>query len=155
MAEQVLIVDRTAYNSVGKQLPEAKGAIQDIRDAASEFLFITGTKVTFQTQESLLSASHASLGLLLHINSALVVHNGSVARRGYIPLGGEHAHGHMEWKEGLYVGPEHSDDHPLIFLPLHSKNQFPDQVSPNMPHAVLEYIEKVKKLGKTLTTYFP
>ncbi|KAJ7653822.1 hypothetical protein B0H17DRAFT_1214531 [Mycena rosella] len=56
---------------------------------------------------------------------ALDVRNGGVAWRGYMPLGGEGTHGRVDRKEGIYFGPEHADDHPLLGMPLHGKNQFP------------------------------
>jgi isopenicillin N synthase-like dioxygenase len=65
-----------------------------------------------------------------------------------MPLGGEGTHGRVDHKEGVYFGPEHADDHPLLGMPLHGKNQFPseDQV-PGMRAAVLEYIAEVTKVG--------
>lgn len=156
MAEQVPIVDIAAYYSSGPESPEAQRAIQALHTAASTwgFFLITGTEVSSQVQSSLLSVSQAFFDLPLDVKIDLDVRNGGVAWRGYMPLGGEHTHGHVDWKEGLYVGPEHGDDHPLVGLPLHGKNQFPSQVLPNMRHEVLEYVTEVTKLGKTLTDVF-
>src|SRR3569833_2153174 len=71
-----------------------------------------------------------------------------------MPVGGEHSHGRVDWKEGLYFGPELADDHPHAGLPLHGKNLFPDQALPGMRDVVLEYMEQVMQLGKTLTDVF-
>ncbi|KAF1992959.1 Clavaminate synthase-like protein [Amniculicola lignicola CBS 123094] len=119
-------------------------AIQAIHSAASTwgFFLLTGTEVSPSIQTSLLSTSQAFFDLPLEVKASLNIRN-----RG-------HTHGHVDWKEGLYVGPEHSKDHPLVSLPLHSKSQFPDQVLPSMRHEVLEYIGEVTKLGKTLTDVF-
>jgi isopenicillin N synthase-like dioxygenase len=156
MAEQVSIIDLAAYYSAGPQSPEAQCVIQAIHTAASTwgFFLITGTEVSPQIQSSLLSISQAFFDLPLDVKMVLDVRNGGVAWRGYMPLGGEHTHGRVDWKEGLYIGPEHANNHPLIGLPLHGKNQFPDQSLPNMRHEVLQYVNEVTKLGKTLTDVF-
>ncbi|KAF2275358.1 Clavaminate synthase-like protein [Westerdykella ornata] len=156
MAEQIPIIDLAAYYSEGSQSPKAQETIQAIHAAASTwgFFVITGTQVSPQTQSSLLSASQAFFDLPLDVKKNLDVRQGGVAWRGYMPLGGEHTHGHMDFKEGLYIGPEHADDHPLVGLPLHGKNQFPDHVLPNMRHEVLEYVSEVTELGKSLTDIF-
>lgn len=123
MAEQVPVIDLAAYYSAGPQSAEAQHAIQAIHAAASTwgFFLVTGTSVSPQTQSSLLSTSQAFFSLPLDDKLALDVRNGGVGWRGYLPLGGEHTHGQVDWKEGLYVGPEHADDHDLVGLPLHGK----------------------------------
>ncbi|KID65428.1 2OG-Fe(II) oxygenase, partial [Metarhizium brunneum ARSEF 3297] len=98
--------------------------------------------------------SRTFFDLPLESKMALDVHSGGVAWRGYMPLGGEHTHGRLDWKEGLYVGPEHADDHPLAGLPLHGRNQFPDFDLPEMRPTVLKYVDQVTELGKTLTDMF-
>jgi isopenicillin N synthase-like dioxygenase len=82
------------------------------------------------------------------------VRDGGTAWRGYMPLGSDQTHGHIGWKEGLYVGPAHADDHSLVGLLLHGKNEFPHQVILNMRREVLEYVDEVTKLGRTLTVVF-
>ncbi|KJK79842.1 hypothetical protein H634G_04081 [Metarhizium anisopliae BRIP 53293] len=153
MTEQVPIIDLTAYYNGG--LP-AQEAIRAIHDAASTwgFFLITKTRVSPQVQSSLVSMSRTFFDLPLESKMALDVHSGGVAWRGYMPLGGEHTHGRLDWKEGLYVGPEHADDHPLVGLPLHGRNQFPDFDLPEMRPTVLEYVDQVTELGKTLTDMF-
>ncbi|EXV00376.1 isopenicillin N synthase-like protein [Metarhizium robertsii] len=153
MTEQVPIIDLTAYYNDG--LP-AQEAIRAIHDAASTwgFFLITKTRVSPQVQSSLVSMSRTFFDLPLESKMALDVHSGGVAWRGYMPLGGEHTHGRLDWKEGLYVGPEHADDHPLAGLPLHGRNQFPDFDLPEMRPTVLKYVDQVTELGKTLTDMF-
>ena len=102
----------------------------------------------------LLSISRSFFDLPLETKLELDVRSGGVAWRGYMPLGGEYTHGCLDWKEGLYVGPEHADDHPLAGAPIHGKNQFPDQALPEMRQAVLEYVGQVTELGKPLTDVF-
>ncbi|RYP67538.1 hypothetical protein DL771_007188 [Monosporascus sp. 5C6A] len=156
MAEQLPIIDLAAYYAGGPQLPDAQHAIEAIHAAASKwgFFLLTGTQVSPQTQSSLVSISRAFFDLPLDVKTSLDVSSGGVAWRGYMPLGGEHTHGRIDWKEGLYVGPEHADDHPLAGLPLHGRNRFPDHELPAMRHTVLKYVEQVTELGKTLTDIF-
>lgn len=156
MTDQLPVIDLAAYYAAGAGSPESQRAIQAMHNAASTwgFFLVTGTTVSPQTQSSLLSVSHAFFDLPLDAKMALDVRSGGVAWRGYMPLGGEQTHGRVDWKEGLYVGPEHADDHPLAGLPLHGKNQFPDQLLPCMRPVVLEYVGQVTELGKTLTDVF-
>lgn len=156
MAEQLPVIDLAAYYTTGPWSPEAQCAIQAIHAAASTwgFFLLTSTTVSPRTQSSLLSISRDFFDLPLEAKMALDVSSGGIAWRGYMPLGGEHTHARVDWKEGLYVGPEHADNHPLAGLPLHGKNQFPDQVLPSMRDVVLEYVEQVTELGKILTDVF-
>jgi len=156
MTEQIPVIDLAAYYKAGPHSPDAQHDIEAIRIAASTwgFFLLTGTPVSSQTQSSLLSISRAFFDLHYEAKLALDVRSGGVAWRGYMPLGGEHTHSRVDWKEGLYVGPEHADDHPLAGLPLHGKNQFPDEALPTMRQIVLEYVEQVTELGKTLTDVF-
>ena len=54
---------------------------------------------------------------------------GGRAWRGYFPAGGELTSGRPDWKEGLYLGSELPDDHPLVRArtPLHGRNLFPSR----------------------------
>ncbi|KAI1819442.1 hypothetical protein F4861DRAFT_534461 [Xylaria intraflava] len=155
MTQEFPIIDLAAYYADPGH-PDAQHVIQAMHAAASTwgFFLVTGTQVSPQTQTALASVSRAFFDLPLDVKTALDVRAGGVAWRGYMPLGGEHTHGRMDWKEGLYIGPEHADDHPLVKMPLHGRNQFPDRALPAMRHAALEYVEKVTELGKTLTDIF-
>lgn len=156
MVEQIPVVDLTLYYAAEPTSPDSRRVAQLVHEAASEwgFFLVTNTSVHPQTQSSLVSASRAFFDLPEETKLALDVRAGGHAWRGYMPLGGEHTHGHLDWKEGIYIGPEHADNHPLYGLPLHGKNQFPDQALPEMRHAVLEYVDQVTELGKTLTDMF-
>jgi isopenicillin N synthase-like dioxygenase len=154
MEEQVPIVDIAVYYSDSPQ--EAQYAVQALHEAASTwgFVVITGTRVSHQIQSNVSSASQAFFNLPLETKLNFDVRNGGIAWRGYMPLGGEHTHGYVDWKEGLYFGIEQADDHPLVDMPLHGKNQFPDQILPDMRPQVLQYLDEVTNLGKTLTDMF-
>ncbi|PVF92536.1 Clavaminate synthase-like protein [Serendipita vermifera] len=82
---------------------------------------------------------------------ALHVKDGGVAWRGFMPRGGEATHGFMDHKEGLYFGTEHQENHHHAVLPLHGKDQFPDDTVPTMRSSILTYIDQVTKLGKCLS----
>ncbi|KAJ7481203.1 hypothetical protein B0H11DRAFT_2157857 [Mycena galericulata] len=109
---------------------------------------LTNHPVSPELQSDLLTAAQAFFALPEADKLALDVRNGGVAWRGYMPFGGEGTHGRVDRKEGVYFGPEHADDHPLVGMPLHGRNQFPAEAQvPGMRRAVLEYIAEVTKVG--------
>ncbi len=75
---------------------------------------------------------------------------GGCAWRGYFPLGGELTSGRPDWKEGLYLGSELADEHPLVRAgtPLHGRNLFPDV--PGFRDTLLAYMAAVTALGHRL-----
>ncbi|UKZ78738.1 hypothetical protein TrVFT333_006484 [Trichoderma virens FT-333] len=137
------LVDPTSANEV----------IQNIYDAASNwgFFILSGTHVSPNQQNALVKSAKQFFSLPIDTKMAYDVSNGGVAWRGYMPLGGENTHGHRDWKEGLYIGPEQDDDHRLSGMPLHSRNQFPDDILPDMRRDILTYVKQVSDLGKILT----
>lgn len=72
------------------------------------------------------------------------------AWRGYFPLGGELTSGRPDWKEGLYLGTELTEDHPLVqaATPVHGRNLFPD--IPGFKDTILQYMDAVTVLGHVL-----
>lgn len=54
----------------------------------------------------------------------------------------------MNMKKGLYVGFKHADSHHLFSLPLHGKDQVPNQALRSMRQQVLQYTNEVTKLGR-------
>ena len=75
---------------------------------------------------------------------------GGRAWRGYFPLGGELTSGRPDWKEGLYLGSELADTHPLVQAgtPAHGRNLFPDV--PGLRDTLLAYMAAVTRLGHRL-----
>ncbi|KAF7315078.1 2OG-Fe(II) oxygenase [Mycena indigotica] len=144
------VIDASALSSISSSSPEAIATSNEIFAAASEWGFfqLINTPVTDELQAKLLKCAEIFFALDLEDKLVLDVRNGGTAWRGYMPLGGEGTHGRTDHKEGIYFGPEHPDDHPLLGMPLHGKNQFPsqDQV-PEMRETVLEYIAQVTLLG--------
>lgn len=72
------------------------------------------------------------------------------AWRGYFPLGGELTSGRPDWKEGLYLGTELPDDHPLVVAktPVHGRNLFPEVEG--FRQTILDYMAAVTALGHRL-----
>lgn len=153
--EQIPVISLGPYLANPDSL-EAQNLVEQIYNAARTwgFFVLKDTSVSPAVQSGLLDQSKAFFDLPLESKMAIDVTEGGVAWRGYMPLGGEHTHGKPDWKEGLYLGPEHPSDHPLIGMPLHGKNQFPDKELPEMRGAILEYIQQTTELGKTLTDIF-
>ncbi|VTU22096.1 2-oxoglutarate-dependent ethylene/succinate-forming enzyme [Variovorax sp. SRS16] len=75
---------------------------------------------------------------------------GGRAWRGYFPLGGELTSGRPDWKEGLYLGTELADDHPLVRArtPVHGRNLIPD--IEGFGQTLLDYMDAVTQLGHRL-----
>eukprot|EP01102_Stenamoeba_stenopodia_P019744 TRINITY_DN7529_c0_g1_i1.p1 TRINITY_DN7529_c0_g1~~TRINITY_DN7529_c0_g1_i1.p1 ORF type:complete len:294 (+),score=73.33 TRINITY_DN7529_c0_g1_i1:331-1212(+) len=69
-----------------------------------------------------------------------------------MPIGGERTHGQLDHKEGLYLGPDHDQDHPKVKspTPLFGRNQLPDEELPGIRSALARYIEEVTELGQVL-----
>ena len=162
--EQVPIIDISPYTSSPPFSPTAKSVIQQIHTAAATwgFFLLTNTAIPPPTKSALVSHSHAFFDLPLPTKMSLDVSKGGPRWRGYMPLGGEHTHGGLDYKEGMYFGNEHGDDHPLVVqgMPLHGRNRFPSQEeweggdSEGMKGAVLGYLDAAAELGKTLTDVF-
>jgi isopenicillin N synthase-like dioxygenase len=72
------------------------------------------------------------------------------AWRGYFPLGGELTSGRPDWKEGLYLGTELPDGHPLVVAktPVHGRNLFPGV--DGFRQTILDYMNAVTRLGHQL-----
>lgn len=78
---------------------------------------------------------------------------GGRAWRGYFVTGGELTSGRSDWKEGLYLGQELTEDDPRVRArtPLHGRNLLPD--GPGLEDfgaTILAYIETVTQLGHRL-----
>ncbi|MBB3177462.1 isopenicillin N synthase family oxygenase [Variovorax sp. Sphag1AA] len=75
---------------------------------------------------------------------------GGRAWRGYFPLAGELTSGRPDWKEGLYLGTELPEDHPLVRArtPVHGPNLFPEVEG--MRETILAYMDAVTQLGHRL-----
>jgi isopenicillin N synthase-like dioxygenase len=74
--------------------------------------------------------------------------------RGYMPVGGERSvHGTLvDFKEGLYLGDEHSPDDPMVKagLPTFGSNVFANAELPGMRPLFQDYHERMKTLGNQM-----
>jgi isopenicillin N synthase-like dioxygenase len=149
----VIDISPLLSSPVSPSSPEALQVARNIYDACRTWGFfqITGHGVSLDVQKQLLQCAKEFFAQPEEQKLALHVKKGGVAWRGDMPLGGEGTHGRVDHKEGMYFGPEHPKDHRHAGLPLHGQNQFPDAVIPVMRSIVLQYIDQVTELGKTIS----
>ena len=117
---------------------------------AQGFFYVTGHGVDPSVCDRLVAASRRFFALGQDTKMQWRMSLGGRAWRGYFPAGGELTSGRPDWKEGLYLGSELADDHPLVraHTPLHGRNLFP--TLPGFREAVLVYLEALTRLGHTL-----
>lgn len=117
---------------------------------AQGFFYVTGHGVDRETCDRLVVASRRFFALDEATKMRWRMSLGGRAWRGYFPAGGELTSGHPDWKEGLYLGSELSDDHPLVRArtPLHGGNLFPGV--PGFRDTVLAYLDALAGLGHVL-----
>jgi len=117
---------------------------------AQGFFYVTGHGVDQGICDRLVAASRQFFALDQATKMRGRMSRGGRAWRGYFPAGGELTSGRPDWKEGLYLGSELPDDHPLVRArtPLHGRNIFPSL--PGLREAVLAYIDALTRLGHAL-----
>jgi len=117
---------------------------------AQGFFYVTGHGVDPPICDRLVAASRRFFALDQATKMQWRMSLGGRAWRGYFPAGGELTSGRPDWKEGLYLGSELADDHPLVRsrTPLHGCNLFP--TLPGFREAVLAYLDALTRLGHTL-----
>jgi isopenicillin N synthase-like dioxygenase len=136
------VVDMSNKNSF-----ETSKQVFDAFSTYGAFVAINNN-VKSSLQNAALSAAESFFHLPVEEKEKMHVKNGGIAWRGWMPFGGEYTHGKLDQKEGLYLGPEHSESDPHMGTPLYGKNLFPSEtVLPNFQHTALEYIQEIEKLG--------
>lgn len=144
----------------------AKLPIIDLRTPASQvasklssacrelgFFYVVGHRVDPALVQQLSSLSHRFFALPEAVKERYAMSHGGRAWRGWFPLGGELTSGRPDWKEGLYLGSELPDSHPLVQArtPMHGPNLIPgDEVLPGFNAAILAYMDQVTQLGHQL-----
>ncbi|WP_418122313.1 isopenicillin N synthase family dioxygenase [Variovorax sp. 160MFSha2.1] len=117
---------------------------------AHGFFYVTGHGVDPALVKRLEELSHRFFELPEETKMRWRMALGGRAWRGYFPLGGELTSGRPDWKEGLYLGTELPDTHPLVQAktPVHGPNLFPEV--PGFRETILEYMAAVTQLGHRL-----
>jgi len=149
MPEALPIIDVSA---LVRAAPERDDVARRIGEAcrAHGFFYVTGHGV----DPALIAELEASSRYFFALDEATKLRwrmaLGGRAWRGYFPLGGELTSGLPDWKEGLYLGSELPDEHPLVRArtPLHGRNLFPDL--PGFRETLLAYMQAVTALGHRL-----
>jgi len=117
---------------------------------SSGFFYIAGHGVSLELFDRLDSLSRRFFALPQAEKLRWEMAKGGRAWRGYFPLAGELTSGRPDWKEGLYLGTELPDDHPLVEAktPMHGPNLFPEV--DGLRETILEYMEAVTRVGHAL-----
>lgn len=121
-----------------------------IRQACCDcgFFYITGHGIDEVLQHRLEELSRQFFAQDLEAKLKIRMSQGGRAWRGYFPVGDELTSGKPDLKEGIYLGAELEDDHPLVQakVPLHGRNLFPDY-PPQFRETILDYMTVMTQLG--------
>jgi polar amino acid transport system ATP-binding protein len=117
---------------------------------AQGFFYVTGHGVDHAICERVVAVSRRFFALDPAAKMQWRMSLGGRAWRGYFPAGGELTSGRPDWKEGLYLGSELSEDDPRVRArtPLHGRNVFP--TLPGFREAALAYLDALTRLGHAL-----
>jgi isopenicillin N synthase-like dioxygenase len=116
------------------------------------FFYVSGHGIDPALSARLEERSRAFFALPLAEKMQIEMARGGRAWRGYFPVGNELTSGVPDRKEGLYLGTELADDHPLVRAgtPVHGPNLFPPL--DGFRSTVLAYLDAVTGLGHQLMT---
>ncbi|WP_416668809.1 isopenicillin N synthase family dioxygenase [Egbenema bharatensis] len=121
-----------------------------IRQACCDygFFYITGHGIDETLQQRLEELSRQFFAQDSDTKLRISMAKGGRAWRGYFPVGDELTSGKPDLKEGLYLGAELEDDHPLVQakVPLHGRNLFPDYPV-QFRATILDYMTAMSQLG--------
>jgi isopenicillin N synthase-like dioxygenase len=138
---------------VGRPGPAVETVAREIETACRRtgFFYVTGHGVPGDLIARLDAASRAFFRLPEPDKMAIAMARGGRAWRGYFPVGAELTDGRPDQKEGLYLGTELADDHPLVRAgtPLHGRNLFPARV-PELRDAVLAYLDALTGVAQAV-----
>lgn len=109
------------------------------------FFRVTGHGVDAGLLGDLDQAARAFFARPDHEKEAFAMAHAGAAWRGWFPLRGEVTSGRPDRKEGLYIGLDHADDHPLVAAgtPLHGRNLLPNGELPAAVDAWLTALRRV------------
>lgn len=114
------------------------------------FFYISHHSVSLALQQKLERLTTAFFAQAEASKMTIAMNKGGLAWRGYFPVGGELTSGKPDLKEGLYLGTELAQNHPLVIqqTPMHGPNLFPD--IPEFRETILSYLQAMSKLGHLL-----
>lgn len=125
----------------------------EIKRACGErgFFYIVGHGVDEGLQRRLEQQSRQFFAQDLETKMEIRMALAGRAWRGYFPVGSELTSGKPDLKEGIYLGAELGEDHPLVRsgTPLHGPNLFPSNL-PLFRETALDYMAAMTQLGHTL-----
>ncbi|MBD2109798.1 isopenicillin N synthase family oxygenase [Nodosilinea sp. FACHB-13] len=150
MLETIPIIDITLLRtSLGSSTVVAEQLGQACRQYG--FFYITGHGVDQSLQQRLETLSRQFFAQDAAVKLQIAMAKGGRAWRGYFPVGGELTSGKPDLKEGLYLGAELDNSHPLVKAgtPLHGQNLFPATL-PELRQTVLDYMAAMTELGHVL-----
>ncbi|MBD1872424.1 isopenicillin N synthase family oxygenase [Nodosilinea sp. FACHB-131] len=150
MLETIPIIDITLLRtSSGSSTVVAEQLGQACRQYG--FFYITGHGVDQSLQQRLETLSRQFFAQDVATKLQIAMAKGGRAWRGYFPVGGELTSGKPDLKEGLYLGAELDNSHPLVKAgtPLHGQNLFPTTL-PELRQTVLDYMAAMTELGHVL-----
>jgi isopenicillin N synthase-like dioxygenase len=143
------VIDLSALRAGGRAQDVAAEIDAACRDRG--FFYVVGHGVPTELVSGLDALAREFFALPDDEKSAIAMHHGGRAWRGWFPVGGELTSGRPDMKEGIYFGQElgAADARVRAGLPLHGPNLFPACPS-GLRAAVLDYIDAVTGLGHLL-----
>lgn len=147
-------IDRLALIDIDPLLtPGADtGAVAGVIDRACRelgFFRVTGHGIDPALLARLDGTARAFFARPDHEKEPYAMARAGAAWRGWFPLRGEITSGRPDRKEGLYVGIDHPDDHPLVVAgtPLHGRNLLPGG---DLRHAVDDWLAAVRPVADAI-----
>uniref|UniRef100_A0AC34FWE2 Fe2OG dioxygenase domain-containing protein n=1 Tax=Panagrolaimus sp. ES5 TaxID=591445 RepID=A0AC34FWE2_9BILA len=140
---QPLIIKNFGSDAESQQTKTALEIHQACRDWG--FFYVKNHGISAELQTELMEISREFFAQPLETKMEIAMSKGGRAWRGYFPIGDELTSGKPDGKEGIYFGTELDvDDHTL---PLHGRNQFPND---KFRSTILSYMEAIENLGRII-----
>ena len=126
-----------------------------LREALSSlgFVLISGDLFEPALAAELRELSARFFALPRERKAAIAMAAGGRAWRGWFALGDEFTAGARDQKEGLYLGIEHAEDHPLVRAkaPMHGRNLWPAQAGfERFPAVVAAWMASMRRVAELL-----
>lgn len=143
--------------STTKQIPiislKSTSVLKEIFSACSTYgaFVVTDHDIPSQLCNEVLKKGHDFFDLPQAEKEKYHLSQYGASWRGFMPFGGERSlNGEkIDFKEGMYMGEEHTPSHPNIGLPTFGRNVFPKEIS-GMRELYLEYHKQMTNLGNEM-----